>query len=486
MSHTKLYRNFIILQPNETNRKTADGKDLSGYAKVEAKGEKCRVSFYVQNLNPEEKYTMILICSKKDNRNLLSLGSLPIDKNGKGESSSEYFSSSIGGENLSYDKITGAAILKEDGGFANYIMYGFVNGQDVNENWKNFKVIKCYSEHRKSESKESFFYEKPSAIKTQPKEEIKKEEPVRKKENINKEEQKETKIKPNVLDSDKISNEVREEAPKEEIIKKETPKEEQISEKPLETVISTTDTRCKDKKKKDNSVDIEKHIREELSKIEETANISVCVNEKGNFVIYAMVKNKDNGKIKKCVKEISSKEKKMMSKRLNENLNLDLDDFDDYERSIVSPEPEDDERKYDKFNICGKDGNFFESIAELFTKSDCKFKDINYCKWYKVDVNKLEDLYDKNNKDKYVLAYYPMINYYPYIEKYKHFLLGLKCDDDGELKYILYAIPGCKDKSDQPYDGKTGFVTWTENMRNQGYWIMFYDYKTCNIVVPIK
>lgn len=79
-----------------------------------------------------------------------------------------------------------------------------------------------------------------------------------------------------------------------------------------------------------------------------------------------------------------------------------------------------------------------------------------------------------------------MINYYPYIEKYKHFLLGLKCDEDGNLKYILYAIPGCKDKSDQPYEGKTGFVTWTENIRDQGYWIMFYDYKNCNIVVPVK
>lgn len=362
MSHTKLYRNFIILQPDECNRKTADGKDLSGYAKIEAKGEKCRVSFYVQNLNPDEKYSMVLICSKKDSRQLLSLGNLSVDKNGKGENSNEYFVSSIGGENISYEKITGAAILKEDGSFANYIMYGFVNGQDVNENWKNFKVIRCYADHKTGQIKQSYFYEKPSSVKKEPEEkEIKVETP--KKDEIKKVEiQNDTIETPN-----ESTSEVREEPKEEKIInKEEIPEDVRCKDKKKKD-------ECKDKKKKDECIDIEKHIREQFSKIKDCADIDVCVNEKGNFIIYAIVKNKDTGKIKKYVKEVSSKEK-MMSKRLHENLELDLDDFDDYERNIPSSDNEVDQRKHGKFNICGKDGKFFESIADLFRNQTVNLK----------------------------------------------------------------------------------------------------------------
>ena len=35
-----------------------------------------------------------------------------------------------------------------------------------------------------------------------------------------------------------------------------------------------------------------------------------------------------------------------------------------------------------------------------------------------------------------------MLNYYPYISKAGHFLLGYKCNRNGEMKYIVYAIPG--------------------------------------------
>ena len=58
---------------------------------------------------------------------------------------------------------------------------------------------------------------------------------------------------------------------------------------------------------------------------------------------------------------------------------------------------------------------------------------------------------------------------------------------DGELKYIVYAIPGDKEKSCQPYGGRTGFVTWTTDKKNgKGYWLMFYDFKNSSIVIPTK
>ena len=93
-----------------------------------------------------------------------------------------------------------------------------------------------------------------------------------------------------------------------------------------------------------------------------------------------------------------------------------------------------------------------------------------------------------SNYNKYTLVYYPMLNYYPYIKKYNYFKLGYKCDSKGNLKYIIYAIPGKKDTDEQPYDGRTGFVTWVakDSDTDIGCWLMFYDFKNSTVVVPMQ
>ena len=75
-----------------------------------------------------------------------------------------------------------------------------------------------------------------------------------------------------------------------------------------------------------------------------------------------------------------------------------------------------------------------------------------------------------------------------YIKKYNYFKLGYKCDFNGNLKYIIYAIPGKKDKDEQPYDGRTGFVTWVakDSDTDIGCWLMFYDFKNSTVVVPMQ
>ena len=118
--------------------------------------------------------------------------------------------------------------------------------------------------------------------------------------------------------------------------------------------------------------------------------------------------------------------------------------------------------------------------------------EIKRCKWYKVAVNTLDDMCNTADYNKYTIIYYPMISYYPYIRKYNHFMLGYKYDTKGKMKYLVYGIPGTKNKLDQPYAGKSGFVTWVplkageESMDSLGYWLMFYDFRTSTIVIPIK
>ena len=145
MSHNKLYRNFIILQEDERGHSAENEKALSGYAKVEAKGDKCKISFYAQNLRKEDNYSMVLICCKRDFKELIDLGTLTINEVGKGDTSKEYYINNIAGLGVSYEKISGAAICKASGNDLNFIMHGFMNGEEPTENWRKFKLVRVES-----------------------------------------------------------------------------------------------------------------------------------------------------------------------------------------------------------------------------------------------------------------------------------------------------------------------------------------------------
>ena len=74
-SNNKLYRNFIILQEDESGYSNSSDKTLSGYSKIEARGEKCKISFYAQNLKKDnDSYHMVIICGKKDMKQIVRLG----------------------------------------------------------------------------------------------------------------------------------------------------------------------------------------------------------------------------------------------------------------------------------------------------------------------------------------------------------------------------------------------------------------------------
>ncbi|NME82320.1 hypothetical protein [Clostridium sp. SM-530-WT-3G] len=481
MAHSKLYRNFIILQEDERGYSSSNDKALSGYAKVEAKGDKCKVSFYAQNLKQDGRYSMVLICCKKDFKQLIDLGPLEVNDVGKGDTSKEYYVNNIAGMGISYDKISGAAICKINTGDITVIMHGFMNGEEATDNWRKYKIVKADS--NKIEDKQRFNNAIDTSVNTVKKNDIKKEkiidvEPT-KAEPIKAKSIEVKQLEPKVIKSEEIETE------KENITKNRV--NTRIPDIEVDTDTSTEDRhkkKCDDKEKS-----IDDHIKEIYDKLDTyECDISLNIKDlKNDIVVYGFIKNKKGEKCtwKKFKIEKSCKREELSipqnSRRLEENINLDKIDFEKYEKSISNINSTDD------FEIKGSTGKYFESIAKGFEPYREKLEDINYCKWYKINVNSMDDLCNKSNYNQYTLAYYPMINYYPYISKEKYFLIGYKCDSSGELQHIVYAIPGSKDRSDQPYGGKTGFVTWTrDNTRGNGYWLMFYDYKKCSIVVPIK
>ena len=398
-SNSRLYRNFVILQEDERGYANSDDKTLSGYSKIEAKGDKCKISFYAQNLKKDDdKYYMLLICCKKDTKQIVNLGPLDVSDSGKGEATKEYNVSNIAGLNLEFDKICGTAIAKMNNNTPIFVMCGFLNGQQPSDNWKSYIIVKAKDVRViKSVSDKDF-----------------------------KKEQRKPELKKN--QSKSTSNEV---------------KDSKVEEKATEEKV--------DREK------VEEKSKEEI-KIQEVQEVQEVHEVKQEA-------------LNEIIEEITPRE----------NLR---GKFEDYEEEIEA------NKEFDPINgkIRGSIGEYFESIVDGFERDYNSIDELKYTKWYRIPIHDLHEMCNMSNYNKYTLAYYPMLNYYPYIKKYGYFMLGYKCDSRGNLKHIIYGVPGKKDKDEQPYDGRTGFVTWvnTNGGRSEGCWLMFYDFKNSTVVVPMQ
>lgn len=569
MAHNKLYRSFIILQEDERGYSHSNDKALSGYAKVEAKGDKCKVSFYAQNLKQEDNYSMVLICCKRDLKQLIDLGPLTINGVGKGDASKEYYVNNIAGLGISYEKISGAAICKVNDNETEFIMHGLMSGEDSADNWRKFKVVKVDSKKYINtldsgpEKKESFTSSVADKVVTP------------QANNVEIKFVKPTKLEDGLVERKEEANNIQSKGSIEvKVLNEDNSKmdDKQVNRNPennqnidVSNVLAEDRNKCKETKKhgeceKNKKIEEVKNCykyekteeAKSCCKHEMSENIEEAINKLAkkldtydgvidlrinnlheDIIVYGFIKDKKNDNCKwkkfkvekKCRNEsqdfnnIQSNSKRIEENfkldKLNETVKadrvdrLDIIDFDEYENDIqklssdnIIPKTTSNGihiqqpslnntmqqgTQNQDFNMNGEVGQYFEKLAEGFEPYDGSLADINYCKLYKINVNSIEDLSDESNYNQYTLAYYPMLNYYPYISKEGYFLLGYKCNRDGEMQYIVYAVPGSKERNDQPYGGRTGFVTWTSDNKNgRGYWLMFYDFKNSSIVIPTK
>lgn len=380
-SNNRLYRNFVILQEDERGYSNSSDKTLSGYSKIEAKGDKCKISFYAQNLKKDnENYYMMIVCCKKDMKQIVNLGPIEVTDTGKAEATKEYNVSNIGGLDIQFDKISGTAIAKFKDGIPIFVMCGFLNGQQPTENWKNYTIVKAKEVRLRATEKVA--------------------------EKEHKKEPRKPELKVEKSKDKAIENHVVEAKVNEDIILEKT---ERIEEEKEEAVKEATKEAIKE-------------VVEEVVEVKE-------------------------------VQEVENVEEARRRYFQRENLR---GKFEDYEDEIEAS------KEFDPVSgkIRGSIGEYFESIVEGFDRDYDSIDELKYTKWYKIPVHDLHEMCNMSNYNKYTLAYYPMLNYYPYIKKYGYFMLGYKCDSQGNLKHIIYAIPGKKDKDEQPYDGRTGFVTW--------------------------
>lgn len=446
----KLYRNFIILQEDERGYSSSNDKALSGYSKIEAKGETCKISFYAQNLRHDEgeDYYILAICNKKDAKKIVNLGKLSVSEGGKAEVTKEYSIDNIGGLGIGYDKISGAAIAKMKNEIPIVIMCGFINGEQPSDSWKNYKVLKAANDkgkHKHDDKKKDY-----------------KKKDDKKKCDKHREDE----------DRDVIIQEVNEIFKKEDLEPIED-YDEEIREE-IELVQEEDENRSDE--------DYEEVIEERLTG-EEVIKEDIM----GEEVIQEEISQNEvlqDTEIRKNPFENNNGDKNPFDKNelnIDENLSRGYikNKFDEYEETIEDKE---------EFKVRGSVGEYFEGLANGFECCRSKYDEIKYCKWYKVPVSDLHEMCNMSNYNRYAVAYYPMLNYYPYIRQHRYFMLGYKCDKEGNLRYIVYGIPGKRNIDDQPYEGKTGFVTWVsdESRDGSGCWLMFYDFKNSTVVVPME
>ncbi|WP_034438318.1 hypothetical protein [Clostridium ihumii] len=477
MASKKSYsRFFIILQEDEKGHGLSSDKAPSGYTKIEVKNNKCKLSYYVQNLKKSDtSYYMALICDKKDIKNIIKLSKMNIDEHGRADIVCEYDGNNIGNVGINVESISGSAIIAMNGKNVKCIMNGFIT-PDVSNEWRKYEVIT--EQNLVREINEVKFDEYEKKIEDKKIEEQKIQDSKADASKIRKESVKETTLNENFNEEKELENSDIED--RNDVV--ESQQDEKIS---IENVYENI---------KNGSIELTEEELEDLlrhKKKSKESDKEYCNCDECNECDEEKHKDKKEKKEKKKNdEECDEHEKKEKEHKKEEKDKLE------YEECYECKDKEKKEKKEFEIDFKYEDNiienknamnKFFKEIVKDFEEVE-GYNDIKNCKWYKVKIYQLEDMYCMNDYKKYTVIYYPMICYYPYISKYKHCMIGHKHDKDGNLKYIVYAIPGNKSEEEQPYGGKTGFVTWMPNKENTdyGYWLMFYDFKNSTVVVPVK
>lgn len=383
-------RYFIILQEDEKGYALGSDKLPSGYAKLEIKNDKCKISYYVQNLKKESApYFMVLICNKKDIKKIIRIGELNIDEHGRTEVSYEYPVENVANCGIGVDKIVGAAIVR----FMNSNLISVMSGFTTTEipEWKSFEVNEDENKKLDVEIAER------------------------------------TQVNPINL------------------------------EEPRANVFEEYEMKIEEEVKKTE----EEHPRDLEEEIEDIELIPVNQEE---------------------IEEDSQIDEDENKYVLNE------DEYYNDEDLRHKKKHEEHEEDYYTESM----GTFFKNLVLDFEELKDHFHEIKRCKWYKIPVSRPEDMHISHDYNKHTVIFYPMLNYYPYIGKHKHFIFGYKFDKENKMKYLVYGVPGRRARMDQPFGGKSGFVTWIplvpgeEEDHNLGYWLMFYDFNNSTIVIPVK
>ncbi|MDI6619803.1 MAG: hypothetical protein QME45_14310 [Clostridiales bacterium] len=459
MSARKSYnRFFIIFQEEDKGYGISPDRPPTGYAKIETRNDKSKVTMYVQNLkffeSAECLYKCYLISHQDDKDCTVYLGIMNIDELGRGESTWESGSLNAFNSKTPIEKFNGAAVVAERKDTADIIapLAGYMSKEKFE--WR-YRLLETKKQQKDSENKED-------TAKTG---EAKK---------FDEYEQKIKKIIESGENNEANSAEKPEDVPEKEaeIAKSENKvQESHFEETPAEETpkaqaeenVQADDRITEDHEVKEEAQKSDEQEREDIEKEEDTKDYDVTASK---------------------------------SEREDEN-QADSEEIEPEEEIRTGHKNDEKHKHYFKCPVYGYDkcvymdyykSNYrqiirkmLEDILEDYEKVG-KHGDLKDCTMWKVTMDKYKrDGYKMTMYPCYDLVFYPMMynpmfNYYKYIRKSGHYIFGIKYDGNKNVIALLYGIHGRNIPPEQPYEGKTGFMRWISgDDHGDGYWIMIYD-----------
>ncbi|TJX12964.1 hypothetical protein E9840_11305 [Tissierella creatinini] len=184
---------------------------------------------------------------------------------------------------------------------------------------------------------------------------------------------------------------------------------------------------------------------------------------------------------------------------------INLEDYDkeiieQYE-SVFEPEPVESNEEVIKISHVDYEHNrrviqrnqttdYILNILKYFPKEDPFKQNLKGYKWWRIDFQdeakgflpyfnyvtggkqKLRKVYDSTTAKELMSIY-------------SHYLFGMYIQSD-EVKYYIYGVPGGFYKDEHPYGGATGFNTWYSGNETIGYWLLYVDSLTGDVIYPIN
>jgi hypothetical protein len=513
MSSSRRYkRYFIILENEDTGFENKEKKIPKGYAKIEVRSGKGMLNVYVQDLKFFEDgkyiYRNYLISTKGRESICVDTGPFVIDERGRGEITKKLNPENVeesGKAIEDFNVIAVVAELIEGSGEKDKVLaplVGYIDKEKVE--WKsafdkkeeNVKVDdeKDHEEETSEEVEDEIEldeeykekYEKIIKVIEEGSNQLYKEE---KKENESKDE--ESKSKQKAEDNREKDDEVEDE------------KVEEYTEEKEEECLATE---CIDSLEKDENQ------QENYETQHESYKGDYSQNEYGEFK-----PNIDGVSKEEYREEYGREHKEEHNGEYNEEYETE------HEGEFKEKYQEEANRRHEKevnrdFRGCGRRRHHlykqpyvgyntypamvYRNIREMLKRYE-RIKPFEKgpedCYWWKMNYNKQNMYTGFLPFFGYILSLY---HYNPYISymnnctnlmhKYGHYIFGICYDKDREPRYYVYGVPGRYLYKEQPFRGMTGFVYWhpMEDKKAEkgdyGYWLLYIDIKTGNVVFPMK
>ncbi|WP_432406405.1 hypothetical protein [Wukongibacter sp. M2B1] len=516
MANDRRYtRYFIILENEDRGFEKADKRVPKGYAKIEVRNGKGLLNVYVQDLkyfkDAKYIYRNYLISTKGDKSVFVDTGAFVIDEKGKGELKVKFNPDDVEGSRRTIEDFNVVAVIAkpiERSSEQNEVfgpLVGYIDKEKIN--WKDV-VINANKEPEENDELDDEYkekYEEIIDVIEKSSKELYKEDAKENKDNNEKPEKKEEKkdYKKEYKDQNKKYNKAYYEDEKKECddcvdsLEKYDNKKMKVENNDENKENVKAETKKEEKKEINNKSEKYENKKEANPKANEQVKEESKIDKKQKDTNQKEYENKEN--IKEEAKENKKKEEAPEAKKKEKAHENDKDKKkEDVKKADTKKnldrEPRVHYKKYHKMVY-----KYVKDILKYYEKIEPFERNIQGYSWWKIPYNKQTMHRGFLPFFGYILSSYYFNPYIYYMNncqnlmnKYGHYIFGVVYDKDMEPKYYVYGVPGRYMYMDQPFQGMTGFVSWhpledkNPEQGDYGYWLLYIDAKTGNVVFPIS